>query len=116
MGIRSAIRKATIDGKVEYKTKTFAYEGEEVVFKQPSQKVRQEIISKSVNDKDRIDPVLFNVYSVIYLTYDSEGEKVFSEADVDGFLNYPAGGFIDKFAEEATKLMGNMEPVDSQEG
>ena len=115
MGIRSAIRKATIDSKVEYKTSTIDFQGEQITFKQPSQKVRQEIISKSVNDKDRIDPVLFNVYAVIYLTYDSEGEKVFSEADVDNFLNHPAGGFIDKFAEEATKLMGNTETDDSAE-
>lgn len=114
MGIKNNIRALTVDAKVEYKTTEITYEGNVVVFKQPSQAVRRQIIEKALAG-ERIDPVLFNVWSVILLTYDVDGARVFNDTDEESFLNKPAGGFIDVFAEEATKLMGNTVADGSQE-
>lgn len=109
MSLKDDIRKITVGSKIEYKTKEFDYNGHKVVFKQPTQKTRRDIIEKSTNDNGNIDSVSLQVWSVIYLTYDEEGNKVFSDADFDVFMQQPSGSFVDKFAEEAMDLLGNQE-------
>lgn len=104
---KADIRKLTADAKVEFKTKTYDYNGTTVVFKQPSQGQREEIIELSTKEDGRLSPVDFNIWAVIELTYDEEGNKVFGKADYDSFRNKPSGGFIEEFAEQALELMGN---------
>lgn len=109
MSLKDNIREITVGSKINYKTKEFDYEGNKVIFKQPTQKTRRDIIEKSTNDNGNIDSVSLQVWTVIYLTYDEEGNKVFSEADYDVFMNQPVGSFIDKFADQAMDLLGNQE-------
>lgn len=106
MSLKDAIRKATVGSKAEYKTTEIEFEGQKVVFRQPSLKQRKDLIEKSVVNKE-IDGVSMQVWSVIYLTYDEQGNRVFDEADYDALMNKPAGGFVDLFSEHALKLLGN---------
>ena len=114
MGLKNEIRKATVDAKVEFKKKTLDYKGNTVVFKQPTQKMRREIVDKAVDENGKVDPIMFNIWSVIYLTYDEEDNPVFSAADEEGLAQQPSGGFVDTFAEYATSLMGNSQEEDKE--
>ena len=108
MSLKDNLRQLTVGRKNEFKTIEMDYEGEVVVFKQPSLKLRKSIVEKSfVNDK--VDGISLQVWSVIYLTYDAEGNRVFDEADFEALMEKPAGSFVDVFAEQATKLLGNGE-------
>ena len=115
MSLKDTIRQATIGVKAEYKTKEITYNGEKVVFKQPSQKVRRDIIEKSTKPDGNIDSVALQSWCVIYLTYDEKDQKVFSEGDFDTLMENPVGSFVDKFAEVAIELMGNPEEKDGEE-
>lgn len=99
------IRNLTIGKKAEFKTKEIIYEGETITFKQPSLKERRDIIDASSNG-DKLDTVSLQINSVITLTYDVEGNQVFSREDYDVLLSQPSGGFLDKFSEECLKLLG----------
>ncbi len=112
--LRDALRAATIGKAVECKKKEFEYEGSTVVFHQPSNKVRQDIINRSASG-DKLNTVSFSVWVVIYLTYDVDGVRVFEDADYDSFMALPSGSFIDVFAAEAMKLLGNGEAEGSLE-
>lgn len=108
MSLRDELRKITVGSKSDYKTIEIEYQGETVVFKQPSLKQRKEIIEKSVVNRE-VDGVAMQVWSVIYLTHDADGNRVFDESDYDALMNKPAGSFVDKFSEHALKLLGNAE-------
>lgn len=104
--LKDTIRNLTVGKKVDYKTVEMEYEGYKVVFKQPSQKIRRELFEKATKG-EKVDLVALQVWTVIALTYDTEGNKVFDDADFDTIMNQPAGGFIDLFAEKAIELLGN---------
>jgi len=104
----SKLRDLTIGSKSEYKTIEIDYKGEKVVFRQPSLRQRKDIITKSVGDDKEIDGVAMQVWSVIELTHDADGKRVFTPEDFDSLMEKPAGSFVDTFAESAMKLLGNM--------
>lgn len=104
--MKDSIRKLTLGKKSEFKTVEHDHEGEKVVFKQPSLGDRSKLVRKSMVNGE-LDPVQFQIWSVIYLTYDQDGNKVFDETDYDSLLAQPAGSFVDTFAEKATELLGN---------
>jgi len=106
MSLKDDIRKLTVGSKTEYKTTEITFEGQKVMFKQPSLRQRKDLIEKSVVNKE-IDGVAMQVWAVIFLTHDSEGNRVFDEADYDSLMNKPAGSFVDTFSEHALKLLGN---------
>lgn len=115
MSLKDNIRKATVGSKSEYKTIEIDYKGETVVFRQASLKDRKNILNKSVENKE-VDGVALQVWAIIYLTYDAEGNRVFDETDVDALMEKPAGSFVDTFAEHALKLLGNMEEEEAANG
>ena len=115
MSLKESIRELTVGSKIDYKSVEMDYNGETVVFKQPAQKVRRDIIEKSTKEDGNIDTVSLQVWTVIYLTYDQEGNRVFSEADYDVFMNQPVGSFVDKFAEKAMSLLGNPDDQDGED-
>lgn len=104
--LKDSIRNLTVGRKAEYRTIEIDYEGQKVVFKQPSQKVRRELFEKSTNG-EKVDLVALQVWTVIALTHDSDGNKVFDDTDFDAIMNQPAGGFVDTFSEKALELLGN---------
>lgn len=104
--LKDTIRSLTVGKAAQYKTVEIDYEGSKVVFKQPSQKVRRDIFEKSTNG-DKADLVALQVWTVIYLTYDADGNKVFDDSDFDSIMNQPSGGFVELFAEKALELLGN---------
>ena len=106
MSLKNDLRSLTVGAKSEYRTIEIDYKGSKVVFKQPSLKQRKEIITKSIDKDGNVDGVAMQVYSVIHLTHDSEGNKVFDEADYDALMEKPAGSFVDTFAESAMSLLG----------
>lgn len=106
--LKNAIRELTVGRNIPYKTTEIEYQGQKVIFKQPSQKVRRELFEKA-SKGDKVDLVALQVWTVIALTYDEEGNKVFDEADFDVIMEQPAGGFIEVFAEKAVELLGNGE-------
>lgn len=114
MSLRDNLRKITVGSKNEYKTLEMDYEGEKVVFKQPSLRQRKDLIERSVINKE-VDGVALQAWSVIYLTYDTEGNRVFDDADFDTFMNKPSGSFVDVFAEKAMSLLGNTETAVEEE-
>ena len=107
MSLKDSIRKSTVGSKSEYKTIEMDFEGNTIVFRQASLRDRKEIIGRSVEDKE-VDGVALQVWAVIYLTHDAEGNRVFDEADFDSLMEKPAGSFVDDFSEKALKLLGNM--------
>lgn len=115
MSLKDDLRKLTVGSKSEYKTIQIDFKGSVVVFKQPSLRQRKDIITKSVGEDREIDGVSMQVWSVIYLTHDSEGNRVFDETDYDSLMEKPAGSFVDTFAESAMKLLGNMEEDEAEQ-
>lgn len=104
--MKDSIRKLTLGKKTEFRTVEFDYEGTKVVFRQPSLGDRKKLVAKATTNGE-LDSVAFQVWTVIYLTYDEEGNRVFDETDFDSMMEQPAGGFVDKFAEQAVGLLGN---------
>lgn len=113
MSLKDNLRKLTVGSKNEYKTIEIDYKGETVVFKQPSLKQRKTLINKSLDNKE-VDGVALQVWSIIYLTYDTEGNRVFDDTDFDSLMEKPAGSFVDTFGESALKLLGNMEEDEAE--
>lgn len=108
MSIRDSIRSKTVGSKSEYRTIEMQYEGETIVFKQPSLRQRKQLVDRSIVNKE-VDGVLMQVWAVIMLTYDAEGNQVFDESDFDSLMNKPAGSFVDEFSDKALSLLGNAE-------
>lgn len=109
MSLKDNLRNLTVGSKSEYKTIEIDYQGETVVFKQPSLRQRKDIINKSIGDNKEVDGVSLQVWALIALSHDAEGNKVFDEADYEALMEKPAGSFVDIFGENALKLLGNME-------
>lgn len=107
MSIRDKIRSKTIGKKVEIREIEYEFEGDKIVFKAPTLGVRREIISRSATEDGGIDSVALQAWSVIYLTFDEEGEAIFDETDYEGFLGQTSGGFVDEFSTYTMDLMGN---------
>lgn len=100
------IREKTIGRPVQYKTRDIEYEGEKVVFRQPSQKIRKNLVKQATKNGD-FDAIDFQVRLVIALTEDDKGKKVFEDTDYDSLMDQPSGGFLELFAEECMLLLGN---------
>lgn len=115
MSLRDDLRKLTVGSKSEYRTIEMDYQGQTVVFRQASLKDRKNILNKSVENKE-VDGVALQVWAIIYLTYDTEGNRIFDESDVDALMEKPAGSFVDTFSEQALKLLGNMEEGEAEQG
>lgn len=111
MSLKDDLRKLTVGSKSEYKTIEIDFQGQTVVFRQASLRDRKNIIGKSVENKE-VDGVALQVWAIIFLTYDAEGNLVFDETDFDALMEKPAGSFVDTFAEHAMKLLGNMEEAE----
>lgn len=112
----------TLSKSAKFRKVEMDWEGEKVVFKEPSVRVRNMIFdkaSKPVGDKGdvKIDPFLFQAYTIVYCTFNEKGEQEFGEEHVEMMLDLPAGTeWFAKFAEQATKLLGADEDSKKQEG
>lgn len=113
MSIRDSIRGKTVGSKSEYRTIEHKFDGETVVFKQPSLRQRKQLIDKSVVGKE-VDGVTMQVWAVIMLTYDVDGNQVFDDSDFDALMNKPAGSFVDEFSDKALSLLGNAEKEEEE--
>jgi len=104
------IRAKTIGAKKQFKEIEFDFEGEKVFFRQPTRGQFRDIQKLSVKD-DGFDFTAYQVWSVIRLTYDAKGERVFSDADFESFMAEPTGGWLDEFSTKAMEaLAGNTDP------
>lgn len=112
--IRDKIRAATLGKPVQFKSKTFNYEGVDVEFRQPNLKDRQMLINKARKSNGDLDFVEFLVWSVIANTYVPDtNEKVFDDTDYDVMTNQNSGSFVDQFGGEIAALM-NVEEGDAK--
>lgn len=99
------IRELTVGSKIVYETAEMTYDGEKVIFKQPSRREYRDLLKKATVDGE-LDVVSFQIWLVIFTTHDEEGNRVFSEEDFAMMIKMPPGGFIDKFAEVSSTLLG----------
>jgi len=115
MSIRDSIRSATVGSKAEFKKEIVEFNGRKVEIRQPSVKVRRELFKRCMDDQGRVDSMDFLVWAVIYNTYvPGTDERVYDEEDYDAFISKPAGGFMDKFGEVASKLMNVEESTEKK--
>jgi hypothetical protein len=109
------IRAKTVGAKKHFKEIEFDFDGEKVFFRQPTRGQFRDIQKLSVRE-DGFDFTAYQVWSVIRLTYDTKGERVFSDADFDGFMDEPTGGWLDEFSEKAmAAIAGNKDPKSQPE-
>lgn len=107
---RDAIRKATIGAQKNFKKVVHEYEGQKVEFRALTVADRDKIREKATDEKGNIKGAAFQVWAIIFMTYEPDTDnRVFEEADYDNLMAQPAGGFVDEFAEKALKLLGGEE-------
>lgn len=100
------IRSKLMGQPVKFKEIEHEYDGSKIIFRQPSQRVRSAIFEKSLKDNGNLDTTAFQVWTVIYLTYDESGKRVFSDADFDALADLPTGSYVEEFAAKAVVLIG----------
>ena len=110
-----SILAKTLGAKKNFKKTEFDFEGEKVYFCQPSRGELREINKKSTDAQGQFDFLAFQLWSVIMLTKDADGNRVFSDEHFDSFLSEPIGGWLDQFSEEALKVMSNADPKSPQD-
>lgn len=106
--LRDRLRAKTLGAPKKRDEKIVEIDGEEFLVRQPTVAQRSEILRRSkatTGDVERIDVGEMQVWSVIFCTYTPEGEQVFEEADYSALKNMPTGGFLDRLAAVAMRLM-----------
>lgn len=113
MSIRNKLRSITVGSKKVVNSIELEYEGEKFEFRQITYRDRKSLLEKSEGKDGKVDGTAFQIWGVISMTYvPGTEEKVFDEGDFDILMNQPVGGFIDKFSEEITKLLGVSEEAE----
>jgi len=128
---KDRLRSLTIGRKVQFVTKVIDYyppiykdrldkkgnvlgvelkgnekESVKVEVRQPSIKVRNELIKRCMDKDGNMDNMEFMVQSAILLVYDPDsGEPLFTKEDYDSLISQPSGGFVDQFSAEAMGLL-----------
>ena len=96
----SNIRNLTLGKPTTLRKIEFEYEGEKVYFHQPTRKIMKQLQQKSMVGGE-FDFATYQALSVIYLTFDKDGNSIFNEADLESFMELPAtGGWFETFAEK----------------
>lgn len=100
----------TLGAKKHFKKTEFDYEGVKVVFHQPTRGEARELNKRSTTKDGEFDFIAFQMWSVIMLTKDENGNRVFSDEHFDSFLAEPVGGWLDEFSSKALEVMSNADP------
>ena len=108
------IRAKTVGAKKNFNRIELDFDGDKVYFRQPSRKEVREIQKFASKDGD-FDFTTFQLYSVIKLTEDADGTRVFSDEDFDSMINEPTGGWLDSFQEKALEVMSPTDPKPESE-
>jgi len=109
---RKSVRDALLGKAPEFKKEIVEYEGIEVEIRQPSMKVRKQVMKRATDKEGNTDIFDFLIWSVIENTYFvGSDEKIFEDTDYDSLVERPSGGFMDKFGEVAASLMNVEEDV-----
>ena len=104
--LRDQIRAATLGEKSEFKNEIVTYNGVKVELRQPTVKVRKDLMDKSMNEEGKINVLMFMTYGVIYNTYlPSTNELIYEGTDLDAMMEKPVGGFLDIFGERVANLL-----------
>ena len=109
--IRKKLRSVTVGAKKQFKSEKIEWQGETFEVRQPSVAQRAEIMknAQTINADDQqisVDYAKMQVWSVICCTYvPGEDGPIFTAGDYENLAAMPAGGFVDKFASLATRLM-----------
>lgn len=97
-----------------YKTKTRSdesvmFEGVAYFMLTPSVEMRGALLKRAGvgndGDLEKVDLTAAQVRSVLELTCDADGVRVFEDADVEVLLASPAGGIVDALGPAATKAL-----------
>lgn len=116
MSNAKSILAKTLGAKTNFKKTEFDFDGDKVYFHQPTRGELREINKKSTSADGQFDFLAFQMWSVIMLTKDAEGVRVFSDEHFDSFLSQPVGGWLDTFAEKALEIMSaNSDPKSQPE-
>jgi hypothetical protein len=106
MNLRDTIRSKTVGAPKHFKKNVVKVEDVEVEVRQMSVKDRLDIFNKASNGEGGVDPLKFQLWSVIYSCYvPGTNERIYEEYDYDSLVSVPTGSFVDILASEATKLM-----------
>jgi hypothetical protein len=106
MSLRDTIRSKTVGAPKHFKKNVVKVEDVEVEVRQMSVKDRLDIFNKASNGEGGVDPLKFQLWSVIYSCYvPGTNERIYEEYDYDSLVSVPTGSFVDILASEATKLM-----------
>ena len=105
---RDRLRAKTLGAKKVFKKELIKFDGETFEIRQPTLRERSEVRKKCTSVTE--DGVEFNmfeflIWAVIGHTFvPGTDDKLFSEEDYDELSDIPAGGWFDKFAENASEL------------
>ena len=105
--LKDVLRKATVGSNKVFKKSVMDFDGNSVEFRSVTVRDRDNIRNKATDKDGNIQMAAFQIWAIIFMTYVPESdERVFEEADFESLMSQPAGSFVDKFAEEALKLLG----------
>ena len=108
------IRSATIGGSKKPRSRMVNVNGVEVEVRQMSYAMRKEVVQRATTEKadgtSRIDAVDFQLWMVIYGTFDPETKKqVFADTDYADLMGHPTGGWLDDLSRAVSDLNGGTE-------
>lgn len=123
MNVKDKLRNLTVGQAPKFRHEIINIEGEDFEIRQPSMKVKSELLRKSKmhfggkesEQTEKLDFLALQVWSVIYCTYvPGTDEVVFTGADFEALSAQPAGSFVDKIATITTQLMHEVPTDDAK--
>lgn len=97
----SEIRAATLSITPKFVTRKYVVNGAEIVLRQPTIKTRGEIYRRSTGQDGKVDSDLKAIWTLIYCAVDSDGNRVYSDADFDAMMECPTESWVDTCGLEA---------------
>ena len=107
MSLRDELRAATLGKSQTPKRELVVIDGKKFFVRQPTVGERFKISDASfdlVGGKHQYNGLKNSVLSIIALTEDEEGTRVYEDADFDGLSATLAGGWFDDLVEAARKV------------
>lgn len=105
MSKRDALRSKTVGAAKKFRTELVTVDGEEVEVRQLSVRDRLNVYNRSTKN-GVLDPLQFQIWAVISTCYvPGTNEKLFEDADYDGLVDQPTGGFLDQLSEAAINML-----------
>jgi hypothetical protein len=103
---KDKIRAATVGSKRQFRSEVAIVNGVEIELRQPSIRVRKEIVALSKNEDGQVEMLEFLQRALIECAYvPGTDERIFDETDYDTINEHPTGGWVDKLTDKLLVLV-----------